>query len=126
MPSSKPRQRFHDILEEIEFVRRTLDGMTQEAFVEDDVKHRAVTYSMQIMSEAAIKLNELAPELVPGVEWHNLRGLGNKTRHFYDEVNPDILWNIYKRNLDGLEVACRSALEKLKAMERDNDEGRGR
>ena len=61
---------------------------------------------MERISEAAAKLGDFAPILVPGQPWQIIRALGNRLRHEYDAIRQDRLWDIVHNDLPSLCVAC--------------------
>ena len=71
---------------------------------------RAVKYSLLVISEAAVKLGDLAADLCPTVPWRDIRGLGNRLRHDYGNVDVVRIWLLIERNLPPLKAACRNAL----------------
>lgn len=113
MPSSDPAQRFQDILDNIARIERFTAGMNLETFIEDEQKIFAVQHALLIISEAAVKLGALASELCPGIDWRDIRGLGNRLRHEYHAIDVVQLWGIVERHLLPLKIATGSALQKL-------------
>jgi uncharacterized protein with HEPN domain len=113
MPSSNPRARFEEILREIEYVESATAGMSIESFEADGTVRRTVERAYSILSEAAVKLAVEAETLAPGIAWRDIRGLGNRLRHEYGQVNIETLWDIRCNDLDPLRRACLLALEQL-------------
>ena len=113
MPSSHPVQRFSDIIENIEAIERDTAGMDRRGFAKADQTIRAVKYILLIVSEAAIKLGDLAADLCPAIPWRDVRGLGNRLRHDYDGINVVRIWLLVERDLPPLKAACRDALRRL-------------
>jgi uncharacterized protein with HEPN domain len=113
VPSSDPAQRFRDILDNIDRIRRFTAGLDRESFVADEEKIFAVQHALLIISEAAAKLGALAPELCPQIDWRDVRGIGNRLRHEYHGISVERLWSIVKNHLPPLKAAVESALRKL-------------
>jgi uncharacterized protein with HEPN domain len=63
VPSSDPAQRFQDIIDNIARIERFTEGLNLERFIENEEKLFAVQHALLILSEAAVKLGELATEL---------------------------------------------------------------
>ena len=80
MPSSDPAQPFQDIIDNIARIERFTEGLNLERFIENEEKLFAVQHALLILSEAAVKLGELATELCPDVDWRDIRGIGNRLR----------------------------------------------
>ncbi len=84
--------------------------MDLTAFEEDRKTYDAVERCLQRISEAASKLGDLAPVLMPDQPWHKIRTFGNVLRHEYDLVEEGRLWEIVKTDLPGLFAAAEEAL----------------
>lgn len=76
----------------------------------------AVERCLERISEAAAKLGDLAPALVPGQPWQEIRALGNRLRHEYDIIREDRLWDIVRLDLPLLCAACEDALRQLREV----------
>ena len=113
MPSSDPAQRFQDILDNIARIERFTAGLNLESFLEDEEKIFAVQHALLIISEAAAKLAGLAPQLCPGIDWRDVRGIGNRLRHEYHGISVVRLWGIVESHLPMLKAAAVAALQKL-------------
>ena len=114
MPSSDPIQRFSDIVENIERIERFTVGMDLQAFAAAEQNILATKYALLTISEAATKLGNLAAELCPEIAWREIRGLGNRLRHDYANVDVVRIWLLIERDLPPLKTACSGALEILK------------
>ena len=117
MPSNKPAQRLMDIIENGEAIASYIAGLDEEAFAKDRKTRDAVERCLQRITEAAMKLDELAAELIPGYPWKKFRGLGNRLRHDYDAIEITPIWRIASLQLPPLVKDCREALAKLKRQE---------
>jgi uncharacterized protein with HEPN domain len=119
LPSDKPARRLEDIIENVRAIQRYTVGMNVQTFEEDHKTYDAVERCLERISEAAAKLGEAAPTLVPGQPWAQIRALGNRLRHEYDAIREDRLWDIVQIDLPPLCAACELALRQLR-------EGQGR
>ncbi len=70
---------------------------------------------MQRITEAAIKLQPRAPELLPEQDWDAMRGFGNVLRHEYDRITEALIWEIPRDDLPRLRADCRRAIARLEA-----------
>lgn len=52
---------------------------------------------------------------MPNHRWGEIRGLGNRLRHGYDQVNFTTLWNIVSDELPSLKTDALAALERLQS-----------
>ncbi len=67
----------------------------------------------EIICEAARKIGPEVETLCPGLPWAQIRGMGNRMRHEYDELSTVVLWGVIREDLPPLRAACLAALEKL-------------
>jgi uncharacterized protein with HEPN domain len=88
--------------------------MDEITFEGNRLVYDAVERCLERISEAAAKLGELAPALVPDQPWRDIRALGNRLRHEYDEIREERLWEIVRTDLPSLCKACEDALRRLR------------
>ena len=113
MPSDKPARRLEDIIENAKSALRYTDGMDEDAFEGNRLVYDAVERCLERISEAATKLGEQALVLIPDQPWRDIRALGNRLRHHYDEISQDRLWGIIQNDLPSLCAACEDALRRM-------------
>ncbi|MEO8129420.1 MAG: HepT-like ribonuclease domain-containing protein [Bryobacteraceae bacterium] len=112
MPSEKPA-RLLDIIENGQAILRYTSGLDAASFAENQLVYDAVERCLERISEAVTKLGELAPVLLPGQPWRDIRSLGNRLRHNYDEIGHDRLWEIVQDDIPDLLASREEALRKL-------------
>jgi uncharacterized protein with HEPN domain len=113
VPTKRPALRIQDILDNIARIRSHTAGLTETAFLNDLKTQDAVERCLGRISEAAVKLGDVVERIAPSEPWAEIRAFGNRLRHGYDTIRPSRIWLILRDDLDSLEVACRSCLEKL-------------
>lgn len=111
MPSDRALQRFRDIVDNIERIVGFTADMDLDGFAADDRTRLAVERCLSIISEAAVKLGSEAERRCPGLPWADIRGIGNRLRHGYDQLDTELVWNTVLNDLDGLHLACMAQLE---------------
>jgi uncharacterized protein with HEPN domain len=116
LPSDKPARRLEDIVENAQAIQRYVAGMDVTAFRRDQKTYDAVERCLEWISEAVAKLGDLAPSLVLGQPWPEIRALGNRLRHEYDAIREDRLWDIVQIDLPPLCAACEDALRRLSGL----------
>jgi len=114
LPSEKPARRLEDIVENAQAALRYTAGLDEGAFEGNRLVYDAVERCLERISEAAAKLGELAPVLIPDQPWRDIRALGNRLRHDYDDISQDRLWVIVQDDLPSLLAACEDALRRLR------------
>jgi uncharacterized protein with HEPN domain len=117
LPSDKPTRRLEDIVENVQAIQHYVAGMDLTAFEEDQKTYDAVERCLERIREAAAKPGDLAPSLVRGQPWQEIRALGNRLRHEYDAIREDRLWDIVQTDLPPLRTECEDALRKLRARQ---------
>ena len=113
MPSSRPADRFDDIIENIDAIATYAMGMTKEQVLSDRKTYDAIERCLSRISEAATKLGLLAEELAPGQPWNDIRGIGNWLRHDYPNVVKGTIWKTISEDLSSLRSACEAAIREL-------------
>jgi uncharacterized protein with HEPN domain len=93
VPSKEPSLQLQDILDAIDMIAAFMHDMSFEQFREDPKTVAAVERKLLVVSEAAVRLGEEAPALIPEVPWRNIRGIGNWLRHQYDRVDVATVWS---------------------------------
>ena len=97
MLSERQRLSLQDILDNID---RPNDHVAQpaakdlETFQWNELVADAVERCMERISEAAGRLGERADQIAPGPPWSDIRGLANRLRHEYHNVQLAIIWEI--------------------------------
>jgi uncharacterized protein with HEPN domain len=108
-----PTDSLADIIENAERIERYLVGMDRAAFAGNGLMRDAVERCMERVCEAAHRLGEQAATLMPGQPWGDIRGMGNRLRHAYDRISPDVIWNTARHDLPSLAADARRALARL-------------
>jgi uncharacterized protein with HEPN domain len=93
---------------------RILETLRSHAdqYLDDRKTCAAVERELLIISEAAVRLGSDADAICPGLDWRDIRGLGNKLRHDYDGLNDELLWRTVQYDLTLLRNDVEKALLK--------------
>ncbi len=113
LPSKKPARRVRDIIENVEAIFSYTAGMDFAAFQSDHQAADATERCLMRISEAASKLGDLAPLLMPDQPWARIRAIGNPLRHEYDDIDQQQIWEIVQVSLSPLLAACKEALARM-------------
>lgn len=76
-----------------------------KAFEQSRHDQDAVIRNIEIIGEAASRIQRQAPEFVkahPELPWVQMRGMRNKMIHDYFDVQVDVVWNTIKEDLPRL------------------------
>jgi len=97
--------RLLDIIENIRIVGDAIAGRDYQSFAEDRVLRLAVERAIEIISEATRHIPGQQRASFPDIPWRNIMAIGNKLRHEYQRIDPDIIWDIATNHLHGLLTA---------------------
>ncbi len=81
-----------DILEAADAVRRFMEGVSQDAFMESDLVQSAVLQKLSLIGEAAGRLPETFRERHSEIQWADIIGFRNIAVHAYFDVDWSIVW----------------------------------
>jgi uncharacterized protein with HEPN domain len=102
-----------DILEAINKIRDYIVGMDYDSFSNDDKTQDAVVRNLEIIGEAAGRLQGQVKDMSPDIEWRKIVALRNILIHEYFGVSLPIVWDIIQTKLDSLESTCQALLNNL-------------
>ncbi|MEE8386628.1 MAG: DUF86 domain-containing protein [Dehalococcoidia bacterium] len=99
-----------DVLQAITRVRRYTSGMSLETFSDDDKTVDAVVRNLEIIGEAVKKIPEQVRTGHPAVDWKKIAGLRDILIHAYFGVDVEIVWDVVRNGLPGLEQQVQAIL----------------
>jgi uncharacterized protein with HEPN domain len=85
--SSNPQRWLNDIRYNINLARRLTEGLSYDAFRDDDLRFYAVTRCLEIISEASRRLPADLKARNPEIPWIEMSAAGNVYRHEYEDGN---------------------------------------
>jgi uncharacterized protein with HEPN domain len=98
--------RLRHMKDSIANIRGLLEGRNVEQVVDDRVSRAALERFLEVLSEASRYVpDDWKIAFGPAIPWWEVAAFGNILRHEYDQVDLDVLWDVYARDLDPLEVA---------------------
>ncbi len=109
--------RVEDILQAIERARQIVSGTSLDAFENDWEKRWLIERAIEIVSEASRHLGGDVWASQGAIPWKKIAGIGNVLRVGYDQIAPDVLWNVVHTQFAPLEAACRAELPRIQAYE---------
>ncbi len=81
-----------DIVEAAGAIGRFLAGMSEDEWVDDEVRQSAVMHQLIIIGEAASRLSHEFREAHPQIAWVDIVGFRNLAVHAYFSVSWPIVW----------------------------------
>jgi uncharacterized protein with HEPN domain len=91
------------IQDEVSFILKITSDKEKEPVINDPILCRAIVRSLEIIGEAATKLDAEFKSKYPHVEWKKIAGTRNRLIHDYFGVDYDIVWNIIQTKLPDLQ-----------------------
>jgi uncharacterized protein with HEPN domain len=111
VPPREWRLRIEDILESIIKIQRYTEGMTFDAFVDDEKTIDAVTRNFTIIGEAACHIPQEIEDRYQNVLWFRMRGMRNIVVHEYFGVDLPTVWQTIQQDISVLVPQLRHILE---------------
>ena len=117
-----PRVYLAHILQCVEKIQRfTAEG--KQRFLAEEMVQDAVVRNLEIIGEAAKRVDEAYRNQHPEIPWRELAGLRDVLIHQYAGVDLERVWGIVTHDLPGLRQAIASLLPPLEELERELAEG---
>ncbi len=95
------------ILVETSFILQHTNKKSKADVVNDEVLCRAVVRSLEIIGEAAKKLDEEFKSTNSHIEWKKLAGTRDKLIHDYFGIDYDSVWDIIETKIQDLDYFMR-------------------
>jgi uncharacterized protein with HEPN domain len=100
-----------DILEAIARIQRYTQGLSREAFVDDERTVDAIVRNLEVIGEAVKQLPAEVRLRAPAIEWQKIAGLRDILIHRYCGIDTEIVWDVVQTKLADLKIAVRSILD---------------
>ena len=112
MFSERTRERLRDIVEDTRRIDVFLEGMTLDDFLANERTLFAVERLLQRITEATIQIDPAdAERLDHVVPFGKMRGLGNRLRHEYRDLDRAVVFDIARVEVPALGAAAELALD---------------
>ena len=99
------------INDECEFILKYTANIDYEAFYENDVLKKAIERSLEIIGEAATKIDDEFKSQYPEISWKELKATRNIIIHNYTGVDYAIVWEIIQNNIPELEFQIKQLIK---------------
>ena len=87
------------MLIESEFILEHVQGKSKNEVLSDEVLCRALVRSLEIIGEAAKKIDEEFKSDYPQIEWKKMAGTRDKLIHHYFGIDYDIVFDIVEHKI---------------------------
>jgi uncharacterized protein with HEPN domain len=102
------------MLTAIEDIQEMLSEGTADALARDRRLRMAVERAFEIMSKASRYIPESRKADAPEIAWQKLADSGNRLRHAYHRIDPNVLWDIAHNDLEPLKRLVERIIESEK------------
>jgi uncharacterized protein with HEPN domain len=102
-----------DMLDSAIKIKKYTELLDFEGFIKDDKTIDAVVRNLEIVGEAANRIDLDFKAMNPDIEWNRIRGLRNRIVHDYFGIDYEIVWSIIVNDLDDL-------IDRLKRLIQNN------
>ena len=93
MPHHKPEKYLYDMLSSCEFLLEFTINKAVDDYINDRAFRSAVERELQIIGEALIGLEKVAPPVAARIpEYQNIIGFRHVLVHGYDSLDPMTIW----------------------------------
>lgn len=111
MLSERTKTRLRDIIEDTARISSFIDDMTLDDFLSNERTLFAVERLLQRITEAAIQIDrEDIEQLGVDVPVAQMRGLGNRLRHEYRDLDRKVVFEIARIEIPALAIEAEIAL----------------
>jgi uncharacterized protein with HEPN domain len=90
------------ILASIDAITKYIENVSKEDFFNSEKTQDAICRRLEIIGEAANKLDSEFTEQYPNIPWSKIVGMRNLLIHEYFNVDLDQVWNTVKKNIPEL------------------------
>lgn len=105
MPDDRHYGLLRDMLNSALLIREYLRSSGRNSFLADPEKQDAVLRRLEIIGEAAGRLDPEAQALFPDIPFRAMRGMRNIIAHDYGDVDLELVWRTVEADLPRLTEA---------------------
>ena len=95
-------QRIYHILQQAVTIRRRIDGLTKEEFLNDIDKTEATLHGLTVIGEAVRAMDDDFKAAHPDISWRSIVGMRNFIIHEYEEIDYDLVWQAVSVDLPAM------------------------
>jgi uncharacterized protein with HEPN domain len=109
-----------DICDNVAQIECYISDRDRDGFIADDLTRDAVERCLVRICEAISRLANADISFAPAAAFE---GMGDRLQHDYDQISPDLIWDIVHDDLPGLKADAERALATLRAGRPRSGEG---
>lgn len=88
-------------------------GMEASAFIADRMRYDATLRNLELMGEAATRVDQEIRNLAPLLPWRQVIATRNRLIHAYLGIDDEIIWSIVTDDVPALRLALTELLSRL-------------
>jgi uncharacterized protein with HEPN domain len=111
MAAAPLADRLRHMIEAIDRLTMLWSGKGFRDYLADPILAAASERFLEKVCEAATYIPAERKARHAHIPWEQIRGLGNRLRHAYDDIDPQIIWAIIEQDLMPLRAACEAMLK---------------
>ncbi|MFE4108357.1 HepT-like ribonuclease domain-containing protein [Almyronema epifaneia] len=83
-----------DMLQSAELILTYTAQCSKDEFVANVQLQDSVIRRLLVIAEAARRVSDATRQALPNVAWQEINGVRNRLVHEYNDVNPNIVWDV--------------------------------
>ena len=92
----------HDMVASIDLIQNNIKQCSYDKFLKDITLQDAIIRRLQIIAEAARRIDNAFKALHEEIPWQKINGLRNAIVHDYDDVDLESIWDTITHDLPTL------------------------
>ena len=108
--SKEPIEFLKHIADECSYLLSISNGLSKDAFLDDETLKRAVVRSLEIIGEATKKIPADFKVKWDSIQWKNMAGMRDRLIHDYIGVNYSIVWDVLINKIPDLNSQIQAVL----------------
>jgi uncharacterized protein with HEPN domain len=110
---SRDKDSLIDILEAIEEIFSSMEGVNFAPLSANREKQAAILYFFIMMGEATKRLSQNFRASHPEIDWQGIAGMRDILAHQYDRVDIQVIWDVVQTDLSPLSVSLKKLVEEM-------------
>jgi uncharacterized protein with HEPN domain len=99
------------ILDEIEYLTKTVDGIEKTEFLSNETLKRAFVRSIEVIGEAVKQVPDHIREKYSEIDWRAMAGMRDRLIHGYFGVDYEVVWDVVASKIQTLKPQIQTILK---------------